>query len=76
MQNREVIEQLEQGYRMPCPQTCPEPVYEEMLKCWDAKSEKRPTFEHLFAFFDDYFVSSQPNYIPPSVDGVGLVMDG
>lgn len=36
MHNREVIEQVELGYRMPMPRGCPEQVYTEvMLKCWD-----------------------------------------
>lgn len=81
MQNREVIEQVEIGYRMPCPKSCPEVLYNEiMLKCWDKVTaqltiysynadfqipEKRPTFAFLFSFFDDYSVSSQPNYVPP-----------
>uniref|UniRef100_A0A914E150 Tyrosine-protein kinase n=1 Tax=Acrobeloides nanus TaxID=290746 RepID=A0A914E150_9BILA len=66
MHNREVIEQVELGYRMPRPSTCQEPIYAEMLKCWDKNPEKRPTFEYLYAFFDDYYVSCQPNYVPPS----------
>lgn len=67
MHNREVIEQVELGYRMPMPRCCPEQIYTEvMLKCWDKVPERRPTFDHLFHFFDDYFVSSQPNYVPPS----------
>lgn len=49
MQNREVIEQLEMGYRMSCPKGCPESIYMEMLKCWDRNPDKRPTFEYLFA---------------------------
>lgn len=68
MHNREVVEQVDIGYRMPCPRGCPEAIYVEvMLKCWDKNPDKRPTFETLFHFFDDYFVSSQPNYVPPSV---------
>ena len=53
MQNREVVEHLERGYRMNCPKECPEAIYMEMLKCWDRNPDKRPTFEYLFAFFDD-----------------------
>uniref|UniRef100_A0A914L316 Tyrosine-protein kinase n=1 Tax=Meloidogyne incognita TaxID=6306 RepID=A0A914L316_MELIC len=70
MHNKEVIAHLEEGYRMPCPKGCPEAIYLEMLKCWDRNPDKRPTFEYLFTFFDDFFISSQPNYVPPSVDGV------
>lgn len=66
MHNREVIEQVELGYRMPRPPNCLEPIYAEMLKCWDKSPEKRPTFEYLYAFFDDYYVSCQPNYVPSS----------
>jgi len=66
MHNREVIEQVDLGYRMPMPKNCPEQIYTEiMLKCWDKYPEQRPTFTFLHSFFDDYFVSSQPNYIPP-----------
>ncbi|VIO97359.1 SRC-1, putative [Brugia malayi] len=67
MHNREVIEQVELGYRMPMPRGCPEQIYTEvMLKCWDKVPDRRPTFDYLFHFFDDYFVSSQPSYVPPS----------
>ncbi|KAI1709089.1 protein tyrosine kinase domain-containing protein [Ditylenchus destructor] len=63
MHNREVIEQVEQGYRMPCPKNCPEQIYHEvMLKCWDKLSDRRPTFAFLYSFFDDYFVSSEGAY--------------
>lgn len=64
MPNRQVIEYIEQGNRMPKPQgvECPDSVYQCMMHCWDAEPEKRPTFEYLFNFFDDYFVSTEPSY--------------
>ena len=62
MSNREVMDQIPNGYRMPKPPICTDSMYEIILKCWDKKEEKRPTFEYLFNFFDDYFISTEPNY--------------
>lgn len=47
---------------MPKSPNTPDPVYEKMQECWDKDAEKRPTFEFLFTFFDDYFISTEPNY--------------
>lgn len=65
MQNREVIEQVDRGYRMPKHPSTPDNVYNIMMKCWDKDAEQRPTFEYLYIFFDDYFVSSEPSYFQP-----------
>lgn len=64
MHNREVIEQVERGYRMPKPTNCEcsDSVYSIMRQCWDADPEKRPTFEYLYGFFDDFLVAAEPNY--------------
>lgn len=57
---------MELGYRMPMPKNCPDHIYTDiMLRLWDKQPEKRPTFAFLHSFFDDYFVSAQPNYLPP-----------
>lgn len=62
MANREVLDQVENGYRMPKPRNCPDSMYEAMRKTWDKTPQNRPTFEYLFNFFDDFFISTEPNY--------------
>ncbi|CAL1532203.1 unnamed protein product [Lymnaea stagnalis] len=62
MDNRTVLEQVERGYRMDKPTDTPEGVYSKMRECWHERPEQRPTFEHLFVYFDDYFISVEPNY--------------
>lgn len=66
MQNREVIEQVQRGYRMARPRDCPEAIYQTQITCWDVKAEVRPTFEYLYHYFDDYFVSSEGSYKDPN----------
>uniref|UniRef100_A0AAQ6IR36 Tyrosine-protein kinase n=1 Tax=Anabas testudineus TaxID=64144 RepID=A0AAQ6IR36_ANATE len=64
MVNREVLDQVERGYRMPCPADCPESLHELMLTCWRKEPEERPTFEYLQGFLEDYFTSTEPQYQP------------
>ncbi|MBN3296786.1 SRC kinase, partial [Amia calva] len=64
MVNREVLDQVERGYRMPCPAECPESLHELMLTCWRKEAEERPTFEYLQSFLEDYFTSTEPQYQP------------
>ncbi|XP_077595710.1 tyrosine-protein kinase fynb isoform X1 [Stigmatopora nigra] len=64
MNNREVLEQVDRGYRMPCPQDCPISMHELMLQCWKKDAEERPTFEYLQAFLEDYFTATEPQYQP------------
>lgn len=64
MHGREVIEQVERGYRMPKP-TChfiPDAIYRLMLQCWDADPDKRPTFEFLNHYLEDFTVTSELPY--------------
>ncbi|XP_047449777.1 proto-oncogene tyrosine-protein kinase Src isoform X3 [Mugil cephalus] len=64
MVNREVLDQVERGYRMPCPTECPESLHELMMTCWRKEPEERPTFEYLQGFLEDYFTSTEPQYQP------------
>uniref|UniRef100_A0A4W5LLI5 Tyrosine-protein kinase n=1 Tax=Hucho hucho TaxID=62062 RepID=A0A4W5LLI5_9TELE len=64
MVNREVLDQVERGYRMPCPAECPDSLHDLMLTCWRKGAEERPTFEYLQGFLEDYFTSTEPQYQP------------
>ncbi|XP_072015340.1 tyrosine-protein kinase Yes-like [Amphiura filiformis] len=65
MTNQEVLTQVQIGYRMPCPEGCPDSMYDMMKKCWHQDPQSRPTFEFLHSFMDDYFVATEPNYKEP-----------
>ena len=48
MTNQQVLEAVPQGYRMPIPKGCPEPLYQIMLKCWKLNDDERPTFRNIY----------------------------
>uniref|UniRef100_A0A8D9F015 Tyrosine-protein kinase n=2 Tax=Cacopsylla melanoneura TaxID=428564 RepID=A0A8D9F015_9HEMI len=64
MHGRDVIEQVERGYRMtkPASHYIPDAIYRLMLQCWDANSDKRPTFEFLKHYFEDFNITSEMPY--------------
>ncbi|XP_074917056.1 tyrosine-protein kinase Fgr isoform X2 [Chelonoidis abingdonii] len=64
MNKREVLEQVERGYRMQCPASCPQSLHELMVQCWKKEPEERPTFEYLQSFLEDYFTATEPQYQP------------
>uniref|UniRef100_A0A3P8ZCR1 Tyrosine-protein kinase n=1 Tax=Esox lucius TaxID=8010 RepID=A0A3P8ZCR1_ESOLU len=64
MNNREVLEQVERGYRMPCAPGCPASLHELMVQCWRREADERHTFEYLQGFLEDYFTATEPQYQP------------
>nr|XP_017014245.1 tyrosine-protein kinase Src64B isoform X1 [Drosophila takahashii] len=64
MHSREVIENIERGFRMPKPTNhyFPDNIYQLLLQCWDAVPEKRPTFEFLNHYFESFSVTSEVPY--------------
>ena len=57
MNNAQVIEELQNGYRMPCPVNCPEQLYEMMTECWNDDADCRPTFESMLCKLENFFGS-------------------
>ncbi|XP_025022907.1 tyrosine-protein kinase Blk [Python bivittatus] len=64
MMNHDVIRHLEQGYRMPRPESCPSELYAIMLKCWKNNPEERPTFEYLQFALEDFYTATERQYEP------------
>jgi len=63
MSHQEVLAKIKVGYRMPQPDGCPNDLYQNMLRCWKADPEERPTFESLQYDLEDYFVIENGNYM-------------
>lgn len=53
MTNGEVLYKIQQGYRMPQPQGCPDKLYAIMQNCWKKDPDSRPTFHTLQGQLED-----------------------
>ncbi|XP_076017630.1 tyrosine-protein kinase Lck [Genypterus blacodes] len=62
MSNPEVIQNLEQGYRMPQPENCCDGLYDIMCACWTEQPEARPTFDYLRGVLEDFFTATERQY--------------
>ena len=64
MNNAQVTEALQTGYRMPCPMGCPEGLYKIMRDCWKDDAESRPGFELLQLRLEDIFTAcNEPTHM-------------
>jgi len=47
MTNTESTQKIFQGYRLPKPDSCPEEVFNLVLRCWSMNAAERPTFDEI-----------------------------
>lgn len=57
MRSKEAFEHVQQGYRMPKPDTCPMAVYDLILLCWSINPPSRPNFDFLNTSLQDWKMS-------------------
>ncbi|KTG35379.1 hypothetical protein cypCar_00024088 [Cyprinus carpio] len=53
LENKDVINQLEQGVRLPKPEQCPPTLYSLMTRCWAYSPGERPSFAELVCKLSD-----------------------
>ncbi|NXY16787.1 EPHA8 protein, partial [Atrichornis clamosus] len=52
MTNRDVINSVEEGYRLPAPMGCPTTLHQLMLDCWQKDRGERPRFSQIVGVLD------------------------
>uniref|UniRef100_F7AP69 Ephrin type-A receptor 10 n=1 Tax=Ornithorhynchus anatinus TaxID=9258 RepID=F7AP69_ORNAN len=49
MSSQDVVKAIEDGFRLPAPRTCPGPLHQLMLDCWQRDPNERPKFLQIYA---------------------------
>ena len=65
MNNAQVIEEIQNGYRMPCPENCPEQLYDVMRECWTGDPDFRPSFETMVWKLENFFMDPNNRELCP-----------
>nr|XP_039251463.1 ephrin type-A receptor 5-like [Styela clava] len=59
MPNPDVLNSIDEGYRLPAPYECPSVLHKIMIECWAMEPKQRPTFEQLVQRLDEIMSSPQ-----------------
>uniref|UniRef100_H2V1M5 receptor protein-tyrosine kinase n=1 Tax=Takifugu rubripes TaxID=31033 RepID=H2V1M5_TAKRU len=70
MSNQDVINAIEQDYRLPPPPDCPTHLHQLMLDCWQKDRSARPRFADLVSALDK-LIRNPPSLKIVAQDGVG-----
>ncbi|XP_078454879.1 ephrin type-A receptor 4-like [Lampetra fluviatilis] len=52
MTNQDVIQSIEEGYRLPSPMDCPPALHQLMLDCWQKERTERPNSGQILVYLD------------------------
>ncbi|XP_062864133.1 protein-tyrosine kinase 2-beta [Trichomycterus rosablanca] len=70
LENKDVINQLEQGMRLPKPELCPPALYSLMTCCWAYDPKERPRFINLVCNLSDVYKMEQEQTVERQRDRV------
>ncbi len=42
------MDAVTQGYRLPCPEKCPQDIYQLMIECWTKNPKDRLSFKQIY----------------------------
>ncbi|XP_066524575.1 protein-tyrosine kinase 2-beta isoform X2 [Hoplias malabaricus] len=68
LENKDVINQLEQGMRLPKPELCPPTLYSLMTRCWTYDPRERPRFTELVCSLSDVLKMEQEQEVEQQRD--------
>ncbi|XP_056460649.1 ephrin type-B receptor 1-like [Gadus chalcogrammus] len=83
MSNQDVINAIEQDFRLPAPMDCPLVLHQLMLDCWQKDRNARPKFPDLVSMLDKMIrnpgslktVASHELFLPPSRPSPHALLD-
>ncbi|XP_066536675.1 tyrosine-protein kinase JAK1-like [Hoplias malabaricus] len=58
-----LVKALEDGWRFPCPPSCPDMVYTQMRRCWAYAPEDRVDFKGLIQVFERLLSTDEPSFM-------------
>uniref|UniRef100_A0A3B5Q3E1 receptor protein-tyrosine kinase n=1 Tax=Xiphophorus maculatus TaxID=8083 RepID=A0A3B5Q3E1_XIPMA len=81
MSNQDVINAIEQDYRLPPPPDCPSSLHSLMLDCWQTERANRPRFCHIVSGLDRLIrnpasLKATPPEMPSDLLRVGVTLAG
>ncbi|XP_072011550.1 ephrin type-A receptor 8 isoform X1 [Engystomops pustulosus] len=71
MTNRDVINSVEEGYRLPAPMGCPTALHQLMLDCWQRDRNERPRFSLIVSILDKLIRNPEHLKLSATVNRIG-----
>ena len=72
--NAKILQELDKGYRLPLPPSCPGSMYGMMLETWNPDATTRPTFSMLVSKLSDMLSEYQLRTVPETEEDISRLV--